>query len=71
MSITNEQLAELILGFAKSQNAVIEALTHHFGDGTAGTRFRDQYVILTFTDPTIHRLPRGFKRGSSVVNSVS
>ena len=53
MAISNEQLAELILGFAKSQNAIIEALTHHFGDGTAGTRFRDQYVT-----PTLHNYAR-------------
>ena len=33
MSISNEQLANLIVGFAKSQNAIIDALVHHLGKG--------------------------------------
>jgi hypothetical protein len=54
MSISNEQLAELIIGFAKSQNAIIDALVQYFGrinqDGSVnkdGANFRGRVVIPT------------------------
>lgn len=56
MSISNEQLAELIVGFAKSQNAIIDALVHHLGKGGInqdggvnrdGANFRGRSVIPT------------------------
>jgi hypothetical protein len=56
MSISNEQLAELIVGFAKSQNAIIDALVHHLGKGGTsqdgvvnreGVNFRMRSVIPT------------------------
>ncbi len=46
MSITNEQLAELLVGVARSQEAVIKALVHHFGTG-AGNRFLGDSLIPT------------------------
>ncbi len=38
MAITNEQLAELILGIARSQKAIVDAIAQHMG--TNGMAFR-------------------------------
>lgn len=46
MAISNEQIAELMLGIAKSQNAIIDAVALHLGQ-QAGTVFRGRAVIPT------------------------
>ncbi len=65
MSITNQQLAELIVGFAKSQNAIIDSIVHHVGQD--GKTFRGRSVVATLQDyahvinhaaqPTLQDLP--------------
>jgi len=46
MAITNEQLAELLIGVATSEQAIIDAVVLHLG-GVEGQRFRDNAVIPT------------------------
>ncbi|WP_017776663.1 hypothetical protein [Paraburkholderia kururiensis] len=65
MAITNEQLAELLLGIAKSQNAIIDSIALHLGQN--GAAFRTRALIPTLqgsanvmnhqAQPTLQDLP--------------
>lgn len=44
--MTNEQLAELLVGIAKSQQAIIDSVAHHLGND-AGRSFKSMSVIPT------------------------
>lgn len=66
MPVTNEQLAELLIGIARSQKAIIEAIVMHLGQAD-GLRFRTGAVIPTLqqyaglanprAQPTLNDLP--------------
>lgn len=49
MAITNEQLAELLVGIAKSQQAIIDAIALHLGHND-GMTFRARAVVPTLQD---------------------
>jgi len=65
MPVTNEQLAELLVGVARSQKAIIDAVAQHLGQN--GIAFRAGAVIPTLqgyanlanpqAQPTLHDLP--------------
>ena len=66
MTITNEQLAELLVGVARSQQAIIDAVAMHLGHN-AGLEFRGRSLIPVLQDyanvrqrgvqPPLHDLP--------------
>ncbi|MFT4068958.1 hypothetical protein [Paraburkholderia sp.] len=65
MPVTNEQLAELLVGIARSQKAIIDAVAQHLGQN--GNAFRMGAVVPTLqgyanvanhhAPPTLHDLP--------------
>ncbi|WP_114814600.1 hypothetical protein [Paraburkholderia kururiensis] len=65
MAITNEQLAELLLGIAKSQKAIIDSIALHLGQN--GAAFHARALIPTLqgaanvmnhqAQPTLQDLP--------------
>nr|WP_244109000.1 hypothetical protein [Burkholderia anthina] len=67
MALTNDQLAELLVGIARSQNAIIDAVAQHLGQQD-GLTFRGRAVVPTLQGaanilnnpgalPTLHDLP--------------
>ncbi|WP_244107556.1 hypothetical protein [Burkholderia cenocepacia] len=65
MALTNDQLAELLVGIARSQKAIIDAVVHQLGR-PAGLAFLGGDVIPALQDaaaianrgrPTFHDLP--------------
>ncbi|MGR3911615.1 hypothetical protein Q3A80_31670 [Burkholderia sp. SR8] len=67
MALTNEQLADLLVGIARSQQAIIDAVALHLGQPD-GLTFRGRAVIPTLQSaanilnnpaapPTLHDLP--------------
>ncbi|MDN7654693.1 hypothetical protein QZM62_14705 [Burkholderia multivorans] len=65
MAITNEQLADLLMGIARSQKAVVDAVAQHLGQ-QGGQAFRLGAVIPALQaaagianrgQPTLHDLP--------------
>ncbi|WP_080428041.1 hypothetical protein [Burkholderia ubonensis] len=66
MAITNEQLAELLVGIARSQQAIIDATALHLGQQD-GQAFRGRAVVPTLqgvanvlnhgTQPTLRDIP--------------
>ncbi|VWB67956.1 hypothetical protein [Burkholderia lata] len=67
MALTNDQLAELLVGIARSQKAIIDAVTQHLGQQN-GLAFQGNAVIPTLqgaanilndprAQPTLHDLP--------------
>jgi hypothetical protein len=66
MAITNEQLAEFLIGVARSQQMIIDAVALHLGQAD-GQAFRGRAVIPTLqaaanvrnhgAQPTLHDLP--------------
>lgn len=65
MALTNDQLAELLVGFARSQKAITDAVKLHLGQAD-GLRFQTGSLIPTLQDaaaiaqhgqPTFHDLP--------------
>jgi hypothetical protein len=65
MAITNEQLAELLIGVARSQKAIVDAIALHLGHAE-GMNFRGRALIPTLQgaanlqnrpEPTLLDLP--------------